>query len=379
MSIDQSDMTNGIPEDASRLLARGAEDDVRADRKVMAAIDDFFISDESRLDDRLRSRLADMLQGLLTAIERELRQYAARLIGSRGEPGLATTIAEGVPVVHARLAQVGLLDDRALMRELLARAEQERLSEMLPGAAPGDGDPGARGSGDRPSLLVRLAGNPDGVIAAAATAMMIADARRRSAGEPDAAIRSDLPAELQHRLLWRAAAVLRQEFVTIAGNSGEVLDRALTEAAQRSLAAHDEGDRLEATAMRLASAMAVIGDDLAAMLIETLRDRRVALFIALLAHPLGLSYEAVREILLDPAAERLWLALRAVALDRAAIAAIGLSICEADPRRDVDAFADLLDAIVAVTPAAAVAALATLRLHPDFRAAVLQLAQAKRP
>lgn len=376
MSIDPSDMIDGIPEDASRLLARGAADDVRADRRIAAAIDDFFIDDESRLDDRLRSRLAEMLRRILAAIEGELRQHAARLLGGRGEPGLAAAIADGAPIVHAELARAGLLNDRAVMRELLGRAAQERLGEMLPGSAP---DHELSIAGDRPSLLVRLAASADGIIAAAATAMMIADARRRSACETEFAVRSDLPAELQHRLVWRAAAVLRQAFAGQADAPVGSLDRALTEAAERSLAAHDEGDRLEASAMRLASALAIGGDDLGPMLIEALADRRVALFIALLARPLGLGYDAAREILLDPAPERLWLALRAVALDRATIAAIGLALCDADPNRDVDAFADLLDAIAAISPDAALAALATLCLHPDFRAAVIKLERAGRP
>jgi len=375
MSNDRSDMNDGIADDASRPRARGPADDVRVDRLTAAAIDDFLTQDEARLGDELRSVIGMMARATIGAIEAALRQHSARLLGGRGEPGIATAIADGPAIIHDRLITAGAAADRPVLRELLARAREQQLAAALPSATAGRDLSGAAGGSERPSLLVRLAANPDGVIANAATAMLIADAHRRSISEPEAQQRSDLPAELQHRLVWRAAAVLRQEFADRAGNTIDTLDRALTEAAQRCLAAHDEGDRLESCAMRLASAMAISSEELGPMLAETLSDRRVALFTALLAHPLGLSYEAAREVLLDPVAERLWLALRALGLDRATIAGIGLALCEADPRRDVDAFADRLDAIMAIAPADARRALATLRLHPDFRAAVIALAQ----
>lgn len=368
MSIDLGDMDDGTQHGASHLLARGAVDDVRADRRIMSALDDFFLDDDARLDDRLRSGLADMLRAMFDAVEGGLRQHAARLLARPETQSTATMLTDAPMVVHATLDRKGLLDDRELMRELLSRAGEQRLGEQLPGAAPE--------RSDLPSLLVRLAAHPDGIVAAAATATMMADARRRAFGEPDMPIRSDLPAELHHRLVWTVAAVLRDRFG--AGEAGgAAVDHALTEAALRSLAAHDEGERLEAAAMRLASAIGATGEELATLLVEAIDDRRLALFTALLAQALGCGYDVMREIVLDPVSDRLWLALRAAAIDRADIARIGLALCDADPRRDVDAFADKLDAIAATAPEPAIAALATARLHHDFRRAVIALAQGR--
>lgn len=364
MSIDPSDMNDGTLRGASQLLARGAADDVCADRRVTAALDDFFVEDQARLDDRVRAALAESLAGLTAAIEAELRQHAGRLLIGRDEPELANRLVGDPPCVHSALCRAGLLRDDELMRELLARVRQEILCEALAPVAPDDPD--------RPSFVARLVSSPDGIVAAAATALLAADARRRAAIEPGAAPRSDLPAELHHRLVWWAAAALRQSMP-----ASPALDRALTEAALRSLAAHDEGDRLEASAMRLAAALGAQPHELPDFLIESLGDRRIALFVALLAHALGFGYALARDIVLDPVADRLWLVLRAVALERASIAAIGLALCEADPRRDVEGFADQLDSIMAVSPPDARTALAGLSLHPDFRDALLVLAKAQ--
>lgn len=363
MSIDAADINDGTQEGACHLLARGAADDVCADRRLRAAIDDYFVPPESRLDDRLRAALDAVLAVTIGTVEGELRQYAARLLAGRGAPDAAARLATGQPVVLDVLVRTGILRDGGLVSELAARVRQDLIGDALPSNAQ---EP------DRPSLLVRLASGPDMIIAAAASAMMAAEARRRGMADPANVARSDLPAELHHQLVWRTAAVLRDQV------RGEPeVDRALSDAALRSLAAHDEGERLEAAAARLGTAIGAQPTELQAYLIEAIGDRRIALFIALLAQAMGFGYDLTRDIVLDPVADRLWLVLRAVKLERPAIATIGLALCEADPRRDVDAFADRLDAIMAVDPAAARDALATLGLHPDFRRAIIEIARAR--
>ena len=125
--------------------------------------------------------------------------------------------------------------------------------------------------------------------------------------------------------------------------------------------------------MRLATAIDAPQDELAELMTEALGDRRVTLFAGLLAHALGIDYAAARDIALDTAGDRLWVALRSLDFGRAAIARIGVALCEADPRRDVEAFADQIDAIMAIEPGEARAALAPLKLPADFRAAILAL------
>ena len=59
------------------------------------------------------------------------------------------------------------------------------------------------------------------------------------------------------------------------------------------------------------------------------------------------------------------------------IAQLGFALCEADPRRDLEAFADTLDAITASRRGGGARALAPMKLHPDYRAAVLALVGAR--
>src|SRR3569623_2403161 len=103
MSIDRRDMDEGFRKDANGLLARAAAASPRGDRRLMVAIDDFFLPDEARLDDRTRTALAAAIAGMTGAVEAALRQHAARLLAARGEPELATALVGGRRPGRARL------------------------------------------------------------------------------------------------------------------------------------------------------------------------------------------------------------------------------------------------------------------------------------
>ncbi|MBX9815358.1 MAG: hypothetical protein A4S12_11550 [Proteobacteria bacterium SG_bin5] len=368
MSVDRGDIDEGVRVDAGRLLARGASDDVSADRRLAAAVDDLGVPDAWRLSDRARALVHETFAGQCGLIEQELRHAASRLLAERGAPEPALLLERRGPSVYPTLSAAGLLAERELMREMIGRARQAVLADTLVPPAPE--------GGDRPSLIVRLVEHPRAAVSNLASALMVAEAKRRDGlAKPR---HSDLPAECHHRLVWAAAAVLRTELAPCAGGDQAAIDAALTDAALRALASHDEGERLEAVAMRLAVALGAPTSELGALLVEAFGDRRVALAIALLAQALGLDYDSVRDMVLDPVPDRFWLALRAAGLERPAIARIGLVLADSEPSRDLEAFADQLPAILAVPVADARAALAPLALHPDFRASLVQLARALR-
>lgn len=355
MSIDQDDRDRALEEDVRRLLSRAAAMEGRARRRLSFAIDDFFIPEDGQLDDRLRALLGLTLAALVDLVERDIRGQAARALA--GDPA-ATALTDGAPVLD-RLIDAGMLRDVDLLGELIDRLRLDLLADLLPAAVPEEGE-GA-------SLMAQLAANGDEAVAAATRALMTAETRRRGFFDTGRYDRTDLPAELHHRLVWCVAAVIREQ----AGPGAA--DRAIGEAAARSLAAHDEGDRVESAAIRLASAIDARPAELAMLLIHTLAERRLTLFVALLARALGADFTAVREVVVDDASDRLWLALRAVGLDRAAIARIGVQRGHAGSPAAIEALADQIDAVAAIAPDAARGALTSLNLPADFRAAVLAL------
>lgn len=360
MSDPNVDMSDGATNRGARtLLAHAASADAAAFRGLATAIDDFFLPESHRLDERTRLGLGRLLRALVETVEGEIRDHGVRQLQVQGETELADALA-AAGGVFAILSDSGLLRDGELMAELIAQVRQELLADSMPVQAHDDPE--------RPSLINRFVQHPDRVLAQSAMGVLIAESRRRSLPEAGPLPQTDLPAELHHKLVWWVAAALRAR---VAAKDVAALDRVLAEAAQRSLAAHDEGDRVEAAVMRLAVAIDAQPDELPELLNEALGDRRVTLFAGLLAHALGVEYPVARSLALDPASGRLWVALRALDLDRAAIARLGLALTEADPRRDIEAFAETLDTIMAISVEDARAALAGLRLPIDYRAAIL--------
>ncbi len=345
--------------------ARAVAADARVDARLHDAIGDLFLPSSARLNERTRAVVQHVLTGIVVGAEVEVRRHAARLLAARGGTVQADVLLGGTPVLPA-LTGAGVLRDPDLMGELIARVELDLLFDALPTMviAP-----------DRPSLLVRLADSTDGVIAAAALALLAADNRRRAVNEGTGLVRSELPAELHQRLLWWIAAAIREQVAEPIGMADR--DRAIAEATLRSLAAYDEGDRPEAAAIRLASALDPQSEELGPLLAETLSDRRATLFTALLARASGVDQEQVRHLIIDPRGDLLVLLLHAVGVDRADIARIGVALVETDPRRDLERLADTIDWATAHDRSDARAALAPLALDRDFRAAVRLLARAR--
>ena len=362
MSVDQSDASRAIQPQTAPLLARAAAAAVRSDVHLASAIQDFFLADEDRLDDRTRTATAATLRAILHSIAHDLTGHAAeQLAGHSVEPftaGLPHHAAAGA-LVH-RLYASGLLRDRGLMEELFAQAGQDILNDaLLANRAPGA----------MPSLLPALSVGSDEGLAHAATAYLRAENARRAGG------RSDVPGPLHERLTWWMAAALRETWS--AGPLGRTaIDRAIAGAAQRTISANRDDDRLEAAANRLAALLAADAADLPERLVRSLEEGHLALFVALLAQALTVDPHEVRALLLDPAGERLSLVLRAAGLDRPSIAQVGFLLADADPRRNIDAFADMLDDVATIAAEDAAEALALLVLPADFRAAVRALDRA---
>lgn len=344
---------------AEALAGRARRAAARADADLTVAIADFFLTDTARLNERTRAALGDAVRGIVGVVETAIRRHAARQLAGRGMPERAEALLVARPAAMTRLLRAGVLRDPELMAELIARVRQDLLAEMLPVATAGP---------DEPSLLVRLAAAPDLAVARAAATLLAVDNRRRAARENDEVAGTELPAALHGRLVWWVAAAVRD------GEEAE-LDQAIVEAALRTIATHDEGERADAAAMRLALAIDPRPDELPALLVEAIGDRRPSFFAALLAHALDLPHDRTRALTLDADSDRLWLALRAVGLDRPSIARIGLALADADPARDIEELADQLDAIAAIGSPEARAALASLALHRDYRAAIAILAR----
>lgn len=330
----------GAPDLQARAAVAAAQD--RA--LYAAAACDLAIPEALRLDERTRLGLLDAIARIVSAIERSL--IAA--VAPHGFPGIGPTL----PLLQAG----GFAADPALVAELLTRVRLEQLAGALPSHAPENPA--------RPSLLNRLAEHPAPALAQAARALLHAESLARSAE----AGRWQLSPRLHAHLLWGVAAAMRVQAGALAAPA---LDEALCAAVHEELdrVRHHAAEDVAASALALVAALDPRPEELARLLVEALRDCRLPLVQALIAHAAAIGFDEAGALLLDSGVERLLLALHGLGVPREAIAELCFLLCNADPRRDLAALADAIDLLDTTDPANGRALLADLRLDPAYRAA----------
>jgi hypothetical protein len=345
---------------ANRPHQEGRDNAVRllrgAARGRDSATCDLFLAETLRLTERERLVARDLLARLVRTVEDEMRSALAERFATHEALGAALGSA------HVEIAGP-LFDGTAALREpelvglLLRRAEEHRLFRAAP---------------NRIERLQALIADRDPLIAADAMAVLVARSRRLDRfGEPVLA-RTELPAELQHRLVWTVAAALRTYMVGGHGIDPAAADRALSDVAAALLAGYDEGDALEARCGRLARRLHGAGQLDGAAIAGFLLEGTMPLFVAGLSAATGIAGHAVWDVLSGPDERGPVYLLAAAGLDRQQTgdALLLLSVQPIEDRlvRQISLF-ETLDAD------AAARALSMWTLDPAYRQALLLMSE----
>jgi hypothetical protein len=320
--------------------------------RVDAAAADLALPGAFRLTEWQRTTVGALLVRLVRAVEDELR---AALAGGVADPALHAALSSAhVEIAMPAIGAGRLLEHRALVEALLRRAEEHRLQRA--------------GAADN-ALLIELAGDGDSRVAGEAMALLIAQSGRLDPFREPLLPRSDLPAEVEHHLVWTVAAALRRYMIARHGSDPASTDAALAAAAGGVLAFHDEGATMEARCRRLAAALgdAAMLDD--ALALRSLAEGTLPLFVAVLARRSGLDADAIWELLPARSGRGAVLLLRAAGIARGE--AGGILFALAGDEGQLPAQLDFYDGI----GAAEAGRLLTLwRADPGYRAAVARLA-----
>ena len=347
--------------DAARLLLAAARE------RFAVAATDLLLPDRARLSEWQRLTAAALLNRLVRGLEDELR---ARL-AVRFEPHAALHAALSsahVPIALPILERAQALRDSELSNVLVRRVEEHRYWKAHAPAEGGD------------DLLFGLVRDADEEVAAAAMELIIARSRRFDRFQEPAMGQVELPAELQHKLVWMVGAALRHYIVQ--QHRVAAVDAAIEEVANAIIADYDEGATLEARAVRLArrfhAAARLDGDTLARSLSEGL----LPLFIAGAASLASLDYAAAWEVLADPRGRGPALLLRAAGVGREAAAAILLLLNSRGhlvSGAEGEAAAEQLELFDTLDEAAARDVLRLWQAHPAYRASVARISTRARP
>jgi uncharacterized protein (DUF2336 family) len=342
--------------DAARLLLAASRE-----RFAIAAAD-LLLPERSRLSEWQRSTASALLLRLVRSIEDSLR--AALVHHFVAEEALYAALGStNVAIALPLLERSGVLRDGELGTVLVRRVEEHRYWKEN---APSGGE----------DLLAELVRDDVDAIAAEAMSLILARSRRFDRFQEPLLGQTDLPAELQHRLVWMTAAALRHYMVQQHQISSGAADAAISTAASEMIAGYDEGRTLEASSMRLCRALSAAGRLEGRDLARILEKGLLPLFVAGIAVRSALDYSAAWEILSDPQGRGTALLLRACGVARPEAAAILLTLNSRGrlfSGLEGDAAAAQLDLFDATTEAAALDVLRPWQVDRGYRAAIARL------
>jgi hypothetical protein len=308
------------------------------------------LPDAHRLSEWQRSTVSALLGRLVASIEAELRgALAASFVA---EEGLHASLASAAVEIATPILDSAAPWDPALLGALLRRTEEHRLR---------------RTTADH-GLLIDLAGDSDEAIAGDAMALLIAQSSRLDGFQDPLILRNELAAEFEHFLVWTVAAALRRYITSAHAVAPAEADAAIAVAASDLLGDYDEGEGFTARALRLMRRLETRGrlDDL--LVVRSLADGSLPLFLAAASARSGIDLESVWELVSDPEGRGGALLLRAAAIDKESAGAILFRLhgeCEAVARE--------LGRYETLSPEAALRLLGLWRADPAYRAAVARM------
>jgi hypothetical protein len=339
-----SEMRPSGETDGAARLAAAARD------RLSFGLADLRLPDAYRLSEWQRATITALLERLVLSIETELRGALASAFAGQAElhASLASASVEiGLPILAAASPW-----EPALIGALLRRAEEHRLHRL---------------SADH-ALLIELAGDSDEVVAAEAMSLLIAQSGRFDAFQEPMMLRTELPAELEHGLVWTVAASLRRYIVGLHKVAPAEADAAIAAAAAALLGEYDEGQTFAARGLRLMRRLdraRRLGDP---TVLRSLTEGGLPLFLAALAVRGGVDADSAWELLSDPAARGGALLLRAAGIGKEETAAILFRL-----HGENEAVAGELDRFEALSTDEARSLLVLWRTDPAYRAAIARM------
>ncbi|HEX8525415.1 DUF2336 domain-containing protein [Allosphingosinicella sp.] len=346
--------------DAARLLLAAARE------RFAVAATDLLLPEQSRLSEWQRLTAAALLARLIRSIEDALRVSLAERFRDNEALHAALSSAH-VAIALPILERASALRDPELGTILVRRVEEHRFWKAY-----------AAGGGEE--FLLELVSDQDPDVAGEAMDLVTARSRRFDRFQEPVMARVELPADLQHRLVWLVAAALRHYMVQ--QHRIASVDGPIEEAATALLVGYDEGEAFEARAMRLVRRLQRSGRLDGPLLVRLLNEGSLPLFIAGAATLCSLEHSAAWEVLSDPRGRGPALLLRAAGLARADAASI-LLLLNAHGRLfsgvEGDAAQEQLELFDGVDEDDARDILKLWQADPNYRASVARLSTRSRP
>jgi uncharacterized protein (DUF2336 family) len=300
-----------------RLLSMARNRSKEGRTELADAITDLFEHQSNRLSDREKSLMYGILQHLVRDCERSVREIVSTHVARRSDvpPDLAKMLADDtIEVAYPILTQCPALKDTDLIEIIRNRTFEHQLAIALRYDVSERVSSELVATGDR-DVIVTLLENSGARIAQSTLSYLVDESRRVDSFQQPVLRRQELDPELAKKMfLWVSAALrsyILQRYKFDAATLDELLERAGIEGAERA-----QLEAAHAPAEALAADLAKDGKINAELLLGTLRQRQVHLFISMLMRATGLRRTLITRFLLEASGEGLAIICKSLGIEQ---------------------------------------------------------------
>ncbi len=313
------------------IAASAADRNVPARRAVRDRLStarlDFFLDSDKRLTEQERALMTAMLHDFVAGIADEIRAALPLGWAAANDESNASLVRE--------LTAAGLLDEEALMRLLLRRADEQRIGTAAR----------ARAGRHEARVIQGLVSHENGAVSAAAMALILARGRRRDRFGQVLIDFDDLEEASAEALVNAIAAALRRDIAAVRGSAAA--DAELSGVAARLLARRDPSRGVDALTATLVRLLEHSGSPVSDLVLAAAQEGEAGFIAELLAQRTGISASQALDELLSGDSQRLMALLRIAGFSRelaaGLLASVGDLLGIANPGAAMGVFDSLTD------------------------------------
>lgn len=337
----------------TELIKLAREKSQESRNKLVENITDLFLSDEGRLSEHERALMSDILSKLVMSVEVSLRKSLAEALLKTDVqmPEIVNLLAhDDIEIAKPLLEKSQLLQDKELIEIVRMRTDEHRLSIAIRDEVSADLSDALVEYGSQ-DVIEALLRNQDSSLSSRAMEYIVAESKRVDRFQEPLISREDLPLNLAYKMYWWVSAALRKRIADEYDVDSTFLDKVMQRATQEALVKQKEGLGTIEKAMKLVRRLSEQGELTHAFLLNSLRQQKLPVFIAGLAHMCQLDFNTVWVLFSDKRTESMAILARAVGMDRNDFASMNLLISSARDKQGsqspamVKSVLDLYDSI----------------------------------
>jgi len=311
------------------VLAKDKSSDARS--RLVENITDLFLSDEGRLSEHERALMSDILGKLVSKVETDIRKALAETLTQSGLdlPDVIALLAnDDVEIARPLLERCKLLRDPDLVEIVRMRTDEHRMAiSMREDISETVSNALVEYGGE--DVIESLLNNHDSLVSDRAMEYLVSESRRVDRFQEPLLGRSDLPGDLAYRMYWWVSAALRQKILSDFKIDPVLFEKAVKRATSTVMV--DKGDEQSAyvRAQRLVRRMNENRELTIQFLLSSLRQQRVAVFVAGLAELGSVDFRTAWRIFTDKGGESFAILAKAVGIERGQFTNIYLLVVQA--------------------------------------------------